>query len=294
MVTVQPDSVTRSILLVINGTDFGGTESTLYGTATELHQRGNAVQVLSLKPVGRIGRKLGEAGVPVVTLGMPQTVGAATLVTGCWQLAKWVRHYRPDVVHSFLPRANVMSRIGLKLARLSAPHVSSERSTDLKRRGAVTLLNRYTARWTNHVLAVSRQVRDVLIKRDGIVAQKISILENGIDLDHVDAMPPTDVQLELDLEPGCVTLCSAGRLVPVKGHVYLIRAISRMRARHQVHLLLVGEGPEEARLRAEAVAHGLEDRVHFLGYRSDLIGILKAVDVFVLPPTRCWRHGFLS
>lgn len=275
--------MTSTILLVINGTDFGGTESALFETACRLRLRDHNVYVLSLKPIGRMGRQLGSAGVPVESLDMPESIRPAVFLAGCWRLAKYLRQRRPNVVHSFLPRANVMCRLALKLARLRTPHVSSERSTDLKRRGTVSLLNRYTARWTSRVLAVSPEVRNMLVQRDGIPEQRISVLENGIDLERVDALPPNDVGAELGLEPCHVRLCSAGRLVPDKGHVYLIRAMSQMRTRNQVQLLLVGEGAEEAPLRAEAAAHGLSEQVHFLGYRADLVQILKAVDVFVLP-----------
>src|SRR5947209_17389711 len=133
----------RKIPLVINGTDFGGAESVLYETACRLRQRGHDVCVLSLKPIGRIGRQLIDAGVPVTSLGMADAVSGAAIIAGCWQLAKWLRQYRPDIVHSFLPRANVMSRLAVKVTRLSPSHLSSEHSTDLKRRSIVSLLNRY-------------------------------------------------------------------------------------------------------------------------------------------------------
>lgn len=271
------------ILFVINGTDFGGTESALSTMAYRLHQRGHDVHVLSLKPVGRTGRVLTDSGISVTSLEMPEVAGYTAVASGCWRLAKRLRQHRPEIVHSFLPRANIVSCLALKIARLKALHISNERSTDLHRRNTVTRLNRFTARWIDHVLAVSTEVRDVLVERERIAAHKISVLGNGIDPDQVDAQPAPRVRETLSLDPEGFTLCSAGRLVPDKGHVYLIRAIARMRAAARANLLLVGEGPEEARLRAEAAAEGLSNRVHFLGYRPDLLGILKTVDIFVLP-----------
>lgn len=273
----------RRILFVINGIDFGGTESALSAAACRLHDRGHDVHLLSLKAAGRAACTLTDAGVPVTSLEMPEAIGCAACASACWRLGGWLRHHRPEIVHSFLPRANIVTALGLKVARLNALHISSERSTDFKRRSLVTLLNRLATRWIDHVAAVSAEVRDVLVERERIPAHKVSVIGNGIDLDRVDATPAARVKEELGLGRECVTLCSAGRLVPDKGHVYLIRSIARMRAARRVNLLLIGEGPEEARLRAEAVAQGLSNRVHFLGYRPDVVGILKIVDIFVLP-----------
>jgi glycosyltransferase involved in cell wall biosynthesis len=273
----------RRVVLVINGTDFGGTESALFQTACRLRSRGHDVHVLSIKTIGRIGKRLEREGVPVTSLEMPESVGFATLMSGCWKMARWLRARRVDVVHSFLPRANVMSRVAVRLARMRVPHISSERSTDLKRRHAVALLNRYTVRWTDRVLAVSATVRQVLIERERIPAAKIRVLENGIDLHAIDATPRVDLRSLIGLGPDVALLCSAGRLVADKGHIYLLRAIGAMQERGRVHLAIVGEGPEESALRSEAAAAGIGDRVHFMGYRDDLIGILKSTDVFVLP-----------
>lgn len=275
--------MSHHILFVINGTDFGGTESALCDIACRLQQRGHRIRVLSLKPLGRVGHQLDSLGVPIGSLSMSDDVRVAAFVDGCWQLARIVKQHEPDIVHAFLPRANIMSRLAVRIARLHVPHISSERSTDLKRRSVVQMLGRATKRWTRHVLAISPEVRQGLIDREGVHPSRISVLGNGIDLARVDAAPPIDIRADLRLPPGCRTLCSAGRLVPDKGHIYLIRALAQLEAGTDVHLILVGDGPEQSRLREEAAVRGLSDRVHLLGHRSDLLGLLKTIDIFVLP-----------
>jgi glycosyltransferase involved in cell wall biosynthesis len=105
-----------------------------------------------------------------------------------------------------------------------------------------------------------------------------------MDLDALDAVPPTDVRHELGLRTDATLLCSVGRLVHDKGHVYLVRAMKPLRDRWpNLHLVLVGEGPEDSRIVTEAEEHDLGDRVHLLGFRSDVVGIMKGTDVFCLP-----------
>jgi len=273
----------KRILFVINGTDFGGTESAVFETACGLKERGYGVHVLSLKPLGRIGFRLKREGIGVSSLEMAESVNISQMLSGCWKLAKWLRRHQFDVIHSWLPRANIMSRIAVLLSGLGTTHISSERSTDFKRSAAVRLLNYLTVSLTDYILAVSPIVGELLIKREHIPARKILILENGIDVKRLDQVPRSPIRREMNLSSDSVLLCSVGRLVADKGHFYLIRAIAQMRRKGDVNLILVGEGPEEFGLRQEAVECGLSDRVHFLGFRSDVPAILKSIDIFVLP-----------
>jgi glycosyltransferase involved in cell wall biosynthesis len=210
-------------------------------------------------------------------------VGLAGLVRAAWRIRGLLRRERPDVVQSFLPRANIVSRVGNRRAGRPAAHLSSERSTDFRRAPRVRRLNRLTAGWTDLVLAASPFVRDVLVARDGIAREKIAILENGIDLAAVDAAAAADLRHAVPaLGAGRLLVCSVGRFVPEKGFVHLVRAYARMRRRNEAQLVLVGEGPEESAVRAEVDALALAADVHFLGFRGDVFAVLKAVDAYVL------------
>ena len=73
----------KRIALVINGTDFGGTESAVFHLACRLQQRGHDVQVLSIKPPGRMGVKLKEAGIQLTSFHMADAVSFPALAAGC-------------------------------------------------------------------------------------------------------------------------------------------------------------------------------------------------------------------
>jgi glycosyltransferase involved in cell wall biosynthesis len=270
------------ILLVINGTDFGGTEVTLEQLAQALARRGHGVEVLSLKPVGPVGERLAASGVPVTSLEMSESVGMLDLLRSSRRLARRLAARRIDVVHSFLPRANIMSRLANRLARPARPHVANEESTDFRRARGVQWLNRLTASWSDRILAVSPEVRDVLVGREGLPADRVEVLPKGIDVAAVDAIAPCDLRRELGLSAEARIVCTVGRLVPAKGQVYLVRALAAA-GRPDVHLVVVGGGPEEQRLRDEATACGVAERVHLLGPRSDAVAVMKSAVLFVLP-----------
>ena len=79
-------------------------------------------------------------------------------------------------------------------------------------------------------------------------------------------------------------LGTAGRLVPLKGIVYLIRALSVLRKNIPgVHLEIAGSGPEQSALEHEISLQRLEDCVCFLGWQTDLRRLMATWDVYVQP-----------
>ncbi|MEN6493745.1 MAG: glycosyltransferase, partial [Thermoguttaceae bacterium] len=80
---------------------------------------------------------------------------------------------------------------------------------------------------------------------------------------------------------------AVGRLAAEKDFPSLIRAVDRLfRDGRNVELMLVGEGDERGPLETLVDQLKLTDRVHFLGHRTDLIGLYEAMDAFVLSSRR--------
>lgn len=110
-----------------------------------------------------------------------------------------------------------------------------------------------------------------------------------------EAVPQTSAEawpqgLHEALQIACI-----GTLHEVKGQVHLIRACRLLRDRHILFRLhLIGDGPDEAKLRAEAVGDGIEPAIVFHGRctRQELIELLREMDVVVAPsvPTRDGRR----
>jgi glycosyltransferase involved in cell wall biosynthesis len=75
-------------------------------------------------------------------------------------------------------------------------------------------------------------------------------------------------------------LLALGRLHEVKAHDTLIRALARM---DSAVLLLAGEGPLEAELRALTESLNVSSRVHFLGWRRDIEALFATCDISVFP-----------
>jgi glycosyltransferase involved in cell wall biosynthesis len=111
------------------------------------------------------------------------------------------------------------------------------------------------------VTTVCGALRDGLIEL-GADPAKLTVVEHGVDLDLF--RPPADRDaLRREMGLAGPTLLSVGHLIDRKGHDFAIRAVARLPG---VTLLIAGDGPRDAALRALASEQGVADRVRFLGH----------------------------
>jgi len=146
-------------------------------------------------------------------------------------------------------------------------------------------LYRLAAKRAARIIAVSSEVRDLLITTMGFAPAMTVLLTNGIETAaFAGARGGPRVRSELGLEGRRVVTCTA-RLVPHKGQAVLVDAIAKLEATHpDVALLIVGQGPERDALAARAASRGVAARVILTSRRQEEVAdVLAASDVFVLP-----------
>ena len=97
--------------------------------------------------------------------------------------------------------------------------------------------------------------------------------------DMTDEMRQTK-RRELGIPDGSYFLLSVGELSKRKNHAVVLRALARL-GDSDLHFAICGKGDQQPRLEQLARELGIEDRVHFLGYRKDIPQVCKAADCFV-------------
>ncbi len=211
-------------------------------------------------------------------------VGRLPLITGYGIVStwRWLRRERFDVAVTLLFVSDVVGRMMVRAAKV--PRVVSSiraRNTHYPRwkRFAV----RQTMRWADTVVINSASVRDFAIAEEGAPPNRTFFIPNGVQVEaYRRPMSGTDLRDEFGLSPERWVVGSVGRLTHQKGFDLLLQALALM-PRDDVDLVLVGRGEEEARLRARAAVLGLQQRVHFAGYRHDVPHLLGALDLYVHP-----------
>ena len=140
----------------------------------------------------------------------------------------------------------------------------------------------------SRVIANSQATANALVARGGTRA-RIDVIYNGLDPAVADAVTAADAAaMRASLGLGAGTLLGLfGRLAPWKGQDVAIRALAVLGDQYaNVHLVIVGDalfGEESyaTEVRALVESLGLASRVHFLGFRTDVPVLMRAVDVLV-------------
>lgn len=144
-------------------------------------------------------------------------------------------------------------------------------------------LERYLLPHFDQVVTVSDSLRSELENRN-IPAEQVSLVPNGVSLEGATPVDGNTIRAELGLSPDQQVIGTIGRLEPAKGHVYLLGALSRLLpAWPRLHCIVVGEGRLFPELNDFVLSHGLGEHVQFTGFRNDVMRLLEALDVFVLP-----------
>lgn len=209
------------------------------------------------------------------------------------QLGKIMENEKIHVVNCHLHRTTAPGIIAALLAA-NRPAVIST----LHGLGSVGTLRRKVANWLLYkklfrIVGVSHAVRkDVLESNWGLPEGKVVTIQNGLNLGRFLAGPQQQ-EARSQVLPGVSGGCwfgTLGRLSPVKNQRRLIEAFRKVVDTHpDSRLLLAGRGELETGLKSLAESLGIGDHVHFLGFRTDVAEILRALDVFVLPSV---REGF--
>lgn len=151
-----------------------------------------------------------------------------------------------------------------------------------------------TAQQAAASIGVCQALMDVLADM-GIPRDKLHVLRNGVDLARFQPLDPVAARAHLGLPAGPRLLVSVGHLVERKGHHIAIEALGGLPA--DVHLAIVGHGPERAALERLAGERGLSERIRFAGQvaNTELKWWYSAADALTLCSSReGWANVLLE
>jgi glycosyltransferase involved in cell wall biosynthesis len=260
----------------------GGIERHLHDLAASLTAADHEVVIITPTPGAD-----SVDGIRVRRIAAPRAPRFGFLVTpaGVRAVGDAVAEERVDVAHCHVSIVSPAALGGAAQAvRRRVPTVVTFHSvvpqTHLLARAARLALG--TAKWPARFAAVSARVaREV----QTIAPSEITILPNGIDVNAWRVEPAAR-------NDDTVRLISIMRLNAKKRPLKLVDLMRALNVRlprdRSVHLRIVGDGPERARLQRAIARHGLRPQIELVGHRpqSDIRDLLASSDVFVLPTLR--------
>ncbi|MEK7390456.1 MAG: glycosyltransferase [Elusimicrobiota bacterium] len=269
------------ILFVSTSTTIGGAEKTLHALATTLDPAAHSVAgVISLKPEGDYARRLRDQGVSVRSLGLTRTPRPSDIA----RLSEIITRERPDIVHAFMYQAVQLCRLAKTRTPVPFKLISSPRVTYRTRSIWTLLIDRALKSRDDLLISECGASRDFLVHRLGYPEEKTLVIRNGVDttLWRADEDARRRRRRELSLRDDEILVGAAGRLDRQKGFATLISAMDRIRTA-PVRCLILGDGPERARLESLVRQFGLQASVTLAGEQGESASWLSAFDIFCLP-----------
>ena len=237
------------------------------------------------RPGGELMKRCAAAGIPAVPLRLRNYLRPTTILG----LARELRRAQAEVVVAYDERSLRVAALATRLVRgkggACPPLVfyygleGSFKNTAYNRIVVTPRVSR--------VIANAHAIAEELLAFGWIPKERMRVIYDGVDPTPIQSADPSGVREELGVTPDDVVALVVARLVPDKGHAFLLDAVGRIADPSARPVLwFAGQGGEEAHLREKVTALGLEGRVRLLGFRTDVPRLLRAVDMLIHPSRR--------
>lgn len=265
------------ILQVINSLATGGAEKLLLESIARLREEGLAIDILLLNgsdyPFLDELRKKDCCTIHVLSKG---NVYNPILL---FKIIPFLRKY--DLLHVHLFPSLYWVALAKMITFSSTKLIFTEHSTSNQRRDnfLYNLTDRIVYKYYHKVITISTEVKMLLKQHLKAKNNKFRTIHNGVDFDKIMNAHPSSKDDFSSITDEKI-LIQVARFTREKDPATLIKSISYINV--PVKLLLVGEGPEMEAMKELVSTLEIEDRVVFLGIRTDVPSLLKMADVAVL------------
>lgn len=238
-----------------------------------------------------------KAGIdPIIIKEMSRELSAADLVV----IAKLVRllfQLRPQIVHTHKAKAGAVGRTAALIYRLLTfslfsgrrcgtvhtfhGHIFHSYYGPLKSRLFIWIERLLAMFCTDRIIAISPQQRSEIQGHFNVGGEtQFDVISLGIDLDEIDSAAAGRLRAELKIEPDVPLVGIVGRLCEIKNQAMFIEAAARVCEKDSTaQFAVIGNGELRVELEGLAQAREMQDRIHFLGFRADMLSLYQDLDI---------------
>lgn len=265
------------VLQVINSLATGGAEKLLLESVPKYNSKGIVMDILVLNgteyPFFNDFQKQHPSQLFSLGKGNPYN---PFLI---FKLIPYLKKY--DCIHVHLFPALYWVAIAKWISFSRTKIVFTEHSTSNRRMGNWLLQKMDAFLYTkyNAVICITKEVETGLKQHLSLPNNRFVVIENGIDLTQIATAQPYGAE-ELGLPENASVLVQVASFQFPKDQATVIRSLKYLP--ENVHLLLVGQGPQLEEAKRLAWETNEKNRVHFLGVRMDVPNLLKTADIVIL------------
>ena len=251
-----------------------GSEAHLLQLLPDLRTRGWDIRFLMLHEdepgAWEFARELRERGVPLDDIKLRADVDPIAF----GEVLAHLSRLRPRILHTHLVHADVYGQLAGSIARVPLRLSTKHGFNEFREGRWFGLADRSVGSLAHVHIAISQGLASYLAETEGFDEQGFEIVHYGISARN--GVVP--------YEGGEPRLLCVGRLIPIKGHLVLLRALAQARSRVPgVTLDVAGRGPLESALKSYARELGLAEAVRFLGFVSPVQRAIEDAAIVVVP-----------
>jgi glycosyltransferase involved in cell wall biosynthesis len=275
--------VKPTVLQLIDSFNQGGSERQALQLTRLLVESGRfKVQLACLSPEGVLRDSINDLDLGEIPSFPLNSFYDQNAVRQLRRFVRWLKSTRIDILHTHDFYTNVFGMAGGALARLPV-RVASMRETAGMRSAAQKQVQRVAYSLSHHVVANSNAVREKLIS-DGVAAEKVSVIYNGLDTRRLATTLSRAEALSLwGLPERRYITIVANMRHDVKDYPMFLRSARQVKsAVPDAAFLLAGEGELSESLRGLAGELGIDDSTFFLGRCEKVAELLAVSEICVL------------
>lgn len=273
------------VLQIVGGMDIGGTETMLMNLYRKLYKEVQFDFISYYSYEGYYEKEIKDLGGRIITLDSPNKVGKFKAIK---QLANIIKQNDYEIVHAHTlfncGVAMIAAKLGGAKIRVSHAHTNLENNQNLIRRiyqNCMRALIRFTS---TDLLSCSNSAGEYLFGKKVRKNKAYKVIPNYIEYEKILNFKGSSLKDELGIEKEGILLGNVGRFVESKNQIFLIDvAEDLIKKNNKIHLVLVGYGDLEERIRNEIKNRNLEKNIHILGVSKEMDKIMNAIDIFLMP-----------
>lgn len=208
------------------------------------------------------------------------------------QMKKLMNERKYDLIHTHTPISSLITRIAFKNSRIfdkcrmiyTAHGFHFFKGNNPLKNFLFRNIERYGAKYTDTLITINKEdyaaAKKFKLKKNGTVEYVPGV---GIDIDKINSIQGNKEELckELNIPVDTILLLSVGELSKRKNHEVIVRLLNQLP--DNIHYVICGQGQLENYLLDLAQKLKVNNRLHLLGYRTNIPQIMKSCDIFVFP-----------
>ena len=198
------------------------------------------------------------------------------------QIERLIVREKVDIIHTHEVRSDLFGLVAAKMAGVPVMTTLHGWIQNGLKGKLFTKIDKGILRFFDHVIVVSEKMKDEVL-RYSVRPEKVSVLHNALFIENFRRNSgDRSFRGEIGVNDETLLVGNIGRLSPEKGQADFIRSAAKVLSRNKnARFVLIGIGEDKPHLEALSRSLGLDEKVLFLGYRSDMVQVYNSLDLVV-------------